>query len=91
MAKKTKSLGRAVHEDASLVQGQTNHAQEYLHQRGTIVDNKLKALLHSPLFHCRVVKAKKGKGSYSRKDRHREGRCENHSAFVVFRADGWFA
>jgi alternative ribosome-rescue factor len=90
MAKKTKSHRRAVQEHASQVQVQTSHAQEYQHQRGTIVDNKLKALLHSPLFHCRVVKAKKGKGSYSRKDsrkdHHRQGRCEDHSAFVVFGA-----
>lgn len=41
----------------------------HLHERGTITDNALKALVTSKLFTTRVVKAKKGKGSYSRKGR----------------------
>ncbi|GAA0366373.1 hypothetical protein GCM10009092_33390 [Bowmanella denitrificans] len=41
----------------------------YEHERGTIQDNALKALVTSKLFSTRVVKAKKGKGSYSRKGR----------------------
>ena len=40
------------------------------HQRGAIQDNMLKAVITSPLFRTRVVKAKKGKGSYSRKDKY---------------------
>ncbi|MCA3954847.1 ribosome alternative rescue factor ArfA [Vibrio vulnificus] len=39
--------------------------------RGTINDNALKALVTSPLFRTRVVKAKKGKGSFQRKAKHR--------------------
>lgn len=39
------------------------------HERGTITDNALKAVVTSKLFTTRVVKAKKGKGSYSRKGR----------------------
>ncbi len=39
------------------------------HQRGTIKDNALKALVTSKLFTSRVVKAKKGKGAYQRKRR----------------------
>ncbi|WP_154173706.1 alternative ribosome-rescue factor A [Vibrio metoecus] len=35
--------------------------------RGTIQDNALKAVVTSPVFRCRMEKAKKGKGSYSRK------------------------
>ncbi|MCA2014776.1 ribosome alternative rescue factor ArfA [Vibrio tritonius] len=35
--------------------------------RGQIKDNALKALVTSQVFHTRVVKAKKGKGSYNRK------------------------
>ncbi len=36
------------------------------HGRGEIRDNALKALVTSKLFQMQVVKAKKGKGSYSR-------------------------
>lgn len=38
--------------------------------RGTIQDNALKAAVTSKLFRTRVVKAKKGKGSFQRKDKH---------------------
>ncbi|ACH63485.1 conserved hypothetical protein [Aliivibrio fischeri MJ11] len=37
--------------------------------RGQIKDNALKAVVTSQLFRTRIVKAKKGKGSYSRKGR----------------------
>ncbi|CAG22682.1 conserved hypothetical protein [Photobacterium profundum SS9] len=37
--------------------------------RGTIRDNALKAVVTSKLFITRVVKAKKGKGSFQRKDK----------------------
>ncbi|WP_215398691.1 alternative ribosome-rescue factor A [Rheinheimera oceanensis] len=39
------------------------------HGRGEIRDNAIKALVTSKLFQTRVVKAKKGKGSYNRKGR----------------------
>ncbi|HDY7977170.1 TPA: alternative ribosome-rescue factor A [Vibrio vulnificus] len=53
--------------------------QEYLAEvsvdteigRGSINDNALKALVTSQLFRTRVVKAKKGKGSFQRKAKHR--------------------
>ena len=41
------------------------------HQRGDIQDNMLKAVVTSPLFRTRVVKAKKGKGSYNRQSSRR--------------------
>ena len=51
------------------------------HGRGEIRDNALKALVTSKLFQPRVVKAKKGKGSYNRK-----GRNSKDYALVVFAA-----
>lgn len=39
--------------------------------RGEIKDNALKAVVTSQLFRTRVVKAKKGRGSFSRKMKHR--------------------
>ncbi|HFQ4854705.1 TPA: alternative ribosome-rescue factor A [Vibrio vulnificus] len=53
--------------------------QEYLAEvsvdteigRGTINDNALKALVTSQVFRTRVVKSKKGKGSFQRKAKHR--------------------
>ncbi|WP_070969377.1 alternative ribosome-rescue factor A [Vibrio sonorensis] len=39
--------------------------------RGEIKDNALKALVTSHLFRTRVVKNKKGKGSYQRKAKHK--------------------
>ncbi|SON51866.1 alternative ribosome-rescue factor A [Vibrio tapetis] len=39
--------------------------------RGTIKDNALKAVVTSKLFTTRVEKAKKGKGSFKRKGKHR--------------------
>ncbi|MGF1757242.1 ribosome alternative rescue factor ArfA [Photobacterium sagamiensis] len=38
--------------------------------RGTIRDNALKAVVTSKLFTTRVVKAKKGKGSFQRKEKY---------------------
>jgi alternative ribosome-rescue factor len=51
------------------------------HGRGEIRDNALKALVTSKLFQPRVVKAKKGKGSYNRK-----GRNSKDYALVVYAA-----
>jgi alternative ribosome-rescue factor len=39
--------------------------------RGTIKDNALKAVVTSKLFTTRIEKAKKGKGSFQRKDKHK--------------------
>lgn len=39
--------------------------------RGTIRDNHLAALVTSKLFKSQIVKAKKGKGTYKRKDKHK--------------------
>lgn len=39
--------------------------------RGTIKDNALKAVVTSKLFTTRVEKARKGKGSFQRKDKHK--------------------
>ncbi|WP_394251646.1 alternative ribosome-rescue factor A [Vibrio profundi] len=39
--------------------------------RGEIKDNALKAVVTSQLFRTRTVKAKKGKGSFNRKAKHR--------------------
>ncbi|WP_289847788.1 alternative ribosome-rescue factor A [Vibrio hepatarius] len=39
--------------------------------RGEIKDNALKALVTSPVFRARVEKAKKGKGSFNRKLKHK--------------------
>lgn len=40
--------------------------------RGTIKDNYLAALVTSKVFKMQVVKAKKGKGSFKRKDKHQD-------------------
>ncbi|NRB69051.1 MAG: ribosome alternative rescue factor ArfA [Vibrio sp.] len=39
--------------------------------RGEIQDNALKAVVTSPLFKTRVEKARKGKGSFTRKLKHK--------------------
>lgn len=48
------------------------------HGRGEVQDNALKALVTSNLFRTRVVKAKKGKGSYNRKGR----KSDDYALFV---------
>lgn len=50
--------------------------------RGTIRDNALKAAVTSKLFTTRVVQAKKGKGSFSRKDKFK-GREPYSMVFAV--------
>ena len=39
--------------------------------RGTIRDNFLAEIVTSSVYRSQVVKAKKGKGAYQRKDKHR--------------------
>ncbi|MBJ3815084.1 alternative ribosome-rescue factor A [Shimwellia pseudoproteus] len=46
----------------------------YQHNKGQINDSALQALLHDPLFRQRVEKNRKGKGSYSRKDKFAKGK-----------------
>ena len=45
--------------------------QAHAHHRGVIQDNALKALVTSPMFKAKVEKAKKGKGSFQRKAKHK--------------------
>ena len=44
---------------------------QHEHGRGVIQDNALKAIVTSELYKTRVVKAKKGKGSFSRGNKHK--------------------
>lgn len=54
------------------------------HQRGTVNDNHLKALVTSPLFQVRVEKSGKGKGSFQRTPKHRKGgECGQQSMMFV--------
>jgi alternative ribosome-rescue factor len=43
----------------------------YLHQRGTITDNHLQALVTDKLFRSRIEQNMKGKGSYRRNAKYR--------------------
>lgn len=47
------------------------HNQDTELGRGTIRDNALKAVVTSSLFKSRVEKAKKGKGSFQRRAKHK--------------------
>lgn len=53
------------------------------HHRGEIQDNALKALVTSKLFCSKVEKAKKGKGSFQRKQKHRGQNDANRSGFFM--------
>ncbi|MEI7256968.1 alternative ribosome-rescue factor A [Dickeya dadantii] len=52
----------------------------YRHTKGQIKDNALEALLHDPLFRQRVEQNAKGKGSYSRKEKHQKAQGKNWEA-----------
>jgi alternative ribosome-rescue factor len=52
------------------MKSKTSHAS-YQHQRGTITDNHLQALVTDKLFRSRVEQNTKGKGSYRRNAKHR--------------------
>ena len=43
---------------------------QYAHQRGEIQESAIKALVSDPLFKTRVMRNRKGKGSYQRKAKH---------------------
>ncbi|PSU60376.1 alternative ribosome-rescue factor A [Photobacterium aphoticum] len=55
--------------DMPLTESQ-NRNNETDHGRGVIRDNALKAVVTSAVFRMRVVKSKKGKGSFQRKGKH---------------------
>lgn len=44
----------------------------YKHKKGIIKESAIKALVTDPLFKPRIEKVKKGKGSYSRKDKNQK-------------------
>lgn len=52
-------------------QKEVKATSEFDHGRGVIKDNALKAVVTSSLFSTRVMKAKKGKGSFLRKEKHK--------------------
>ena len=57
------------------------------HGRGVIKDNALKAVVTSQLFTTRVTKAKKGKGSFSRKEKykgHKEPYSKSTRRYAAF-------
>ncbi|MBC7006768.1 ribosome alternative rescue factor ArfA [Photobacterium sp. BZF1] len=66
MGKKRKNSSQTVD---VVDQSQTNVVETDF-GRGVIKDNALKAVVTSQLFKTRVVKAKKGKGSFQRKGKH---------------------
>jgi alternative ribosome-rescue factor len=68
MAKQKKRL-KASNENAPQVQKKSDLA------RGTINHSALGALVTSKIFCMRVVKAKKGKGSFDRKAKHSGKEC----------------
>ncbi|MDP8079761.1 alternative ribosome-rescue factor A [Phocoenobacter skyensis] len=53
----------------------------YDHQRGEIKESVIKAMVTDPLFRTRIVKSKKGKGSYQRKEKHRKAYSKGESPF----------
>lgn len=50
---------------------------KYRHTKGKIADNALEALLHDPLFRQRIEQNMKGKGSYRRKEKHKNTSARN--------------
>ena len=66
-------------------------SMHYAHQRGEIKQNAIKALVTDPLFHCRVERNRKGKGSYQRKAKHRKAydRGENPFKSIHLNISKW--
>ncbi|MDG6882659.1 Alternative ribosome-rescue factor A [Phocoenobacter uteri] len=66
----------------------------YNHQRGEIKESVIKAMVTDPLFRTRIVKSKKGKGSYQRNEKHRKAVLKGESPFknilVRFFLNGFF-
>lgn len=53
----------------------------YAHGRGEIKESAVKALVTDRLFHCRVKRKSKGKGSYQRHAKHRKTYGQNETPF----------
>lgn len=51
--------------------------------RGQINDNFLAALVTSKVYKMQVVKAKKGKGAYARKDKHQKGFAKGQESYLI--------
>ena len=51
--------------------------------RGQINDNFLAALVTSKVYKMQVVKAKKGKGAYIRKDKHKKGFAKGQESYLI--------
>lgn len=51
--------------------------------RGEIKDNFLAALVTSKVYRMRVVQAKKGKGAYNRKDKHKQGSKSGRESYLM--------
>ena len=49
--------------------------------RGKINHNFLAALVTSKVYKMQVVKAKKGKGAYNRKDKHQKGLAKGQESY----------
>jgi alternative ribosome-rescue factor len=50
--------------------------------RGSIKDNFLAALVTSKMYKLRIVKAKKGKGSFQRKEKHK-GKNNGQDSYLI--------
>ena len=57
---------------------------QYAHQRGEIQESAIKALVTDPLFKTRVMRNRKGKGSYQRKAKH-ANRYQGERQFKIVR------
>lgn len=53
------------------------------HKRGKIKDSALAALVTSPTFKAKVFAKKKGKGSYSRKTKHKSYNHHQNGGFLL--------
>ena len=51
--------------------------------RGQINDNFLAALVTSKVYKMQVVRAKKGKGAYARKDKHKKGFAKGQESYLI--------
>ena len=51
--------------------------------RGQINDNFLAALVTSKVYKMQVVKAKKGKGAYQRKDKYKKGFAKGQESYLI--------
>lgn len=59
----------------------SNTTLVYEHKRGKIQESTIKAMVTDPLFHSRIERNKKGKGSYRRHEKHRLANSKGESPF----------